>query len=79
MRYFPDSCQKKVPDRGYFWKVLGNVMPEEYQNFLRSKLAALKKKRKIKDDKLVLTREACDTFEEFDFEDTLALLGIVKS
>lgn len=79
MAYFPDSCYKKVPDRDYFWRVLGVTMPTEYQNFLRHKISFFRERKRIKEDKLLLSREARDIFEDFQFEDKLSLLSFLTS
>lgn len=79
MKYFPDSCLKKVPDRNYFWRVLGVVMPREYNAFLKDKVLTLRHRRRFPIDRIALTREAEEIFEGFDFENRLSLLSLLTS
>jgi hypothetical protein len=75
MRYFPDCCLQKVPDREYFWRVLGVVMPHEYRSFMEEKVVKVRKQRCFRVKRVMLTREADEVFQSFDFDNQLALLS----
>ena len=79
MRYFPDSCFKRVPDKDYFWKVFSILYSERYSKILEEKIKTLRENSKIKEDKIVLTREAQEIFDSFECDGNLSLLSNLKS
>lgn len=50
-------------------------MPHEYRSFMEKKVAKVKKQRCFRVERVMLTREAEEVFESFDFDNQLALLS----
>lgn len=75
MRYFPDSCHRKVPSKTYFWKVYYYLKRYEFMANIDEQIKVLRKKNRIKNDKLVLSVEAQSIFKDFNVGDNLRLLG----
>ena len=78
MKYFPDSCYKRMPSKDYFWKVFYSTKRESFKQLIGEKVNALKKKNRIKSDTIRVTDEAYDIFKNFKFEENLTLLGIAN-
>lgn len=74
MRFFPDSCFKKQPPKAYFWKVYYVCFGEKFTRLVQNEISSLRDKHKIKEDKIKLSAEAFDVFNEFNFDKNLGLL-----
>lgn len=75
MKYFPDNCHKRIPSKKYFWKVFYALKRPHYENIVNDKILFLKKKNKIKDDKVVATEDAINILKNFSYDDNLSLLS----
>lgn len=79
IKYFPDSCLKRQPPKSYFWKVYFHCFKSEFNTNITTQIDSLIKKNRVKDDNVLLTDEAVDIFENFNFKQNLKLLGLIIS
>lgn len=75
MAFFPDSCNRKVPSKSYFWKVYYCLKKEDFKDKIAEQISILKRKNKIKDDKLTLNEETHTIYKDYDVGSNLRLLG----
>jgi len=78
MKYFPDSCHKRMPSKDYFWKVYYYTKKDNFKQLIGEKISILKKKNCIKSDAIKVTDEAYEIFKNFKFEENLGLLGMTN-
>lgn len=79
IKYFPETCLKKYPERAYFWKVFYVLKKPKFDELINGEIKILKAKNRIKTDKIKITAEAEKIFNKFEYESSLSLLGMFKS
>lgn len=78
-KYFPDSCHRKPPPRTFFWQVYAIVRPQQFKALVQNQVEMLKLRKRVKDDRVAVTAEGADIFDNFKFEDDIRLLGMIMS
>ena len=73
MQYFPDHNFRKAPPRVYFWKVVAQLYPNEYQQALTQNRERLRANQR-QFGQVHLTEEAMRIFNEFNPQDVELLL-----
>ena len=68
-----------MPSKEYFWKVYFVLNKDNFRQLVSDKIAALKKKNRIKNDLVKATAEAIDIMKSFKFEENLSLLRGLSS
>lgn len=76
--FFPDSCEKRMPPRIYFWKIFSVLEPQAYQATVSGILERAQAEGQIP-DVITLTPEALEIMKKTDNSRSLTFLrGLIS-